>query len=108
MGGRIISAYCLETRRKFSERDENAVKKIRPISDLRNYTAVLNDVTEGSPVFLSGNDRCKYVIVDMRDYDRAQATIRLLNELEKGRRSGEENGWLTPEEVREHLGITEE
>ena len=27
----------------------------------------------------------------------------LLHELEKGKKSGEEKGWLTPEEVEEHL-----
>lgn len=76
---------------------------IKPISDLRNYTEVLNDVTVGSPVFLTKNGRGKYAIVDMYDYERTQATIRLMNELEKGRRSGEEKGWLTPEDVKEHF-----
>lgn len=27
----------------------------------------------------------------------------LLHELEKGKKSGEEKGWLTPEEVEEHI-----
>lgn len=76
---------------------------IKPISDLRNYTEVLNDVTVGSPVFLTKNGRGKYAIVDIYDYERTQATIRLMNELEKGRRSGEEKGWLTPEDVGEHF-----
>ena len=30
---------------------------IKPISDLRNYTEVLHDVTVGSPVFLTKNGR---------------------------------------------------
>ena len=29
-------------------------------------------------------------IVDMQDYERTQATLRLMNELAKGRKSGEE------------------
>ena len=78
---------------------------IKPISDLRNYTEVLNDVSAGSPVFLTKNGRGKYVIVDMYDYEKAQATLRLMNELEKGRRSGEEKGWLTPEEVEKHFKL---
>lgn len=81
---------------------------IKPISDLRNYTEVLNDVTVGAPVFLTKNGRGKYAIVDMYDYERTQATIRLMNELEKGRRSGEEKGWLTLEDVEKHLGIAHE
>ena len=46
--------------------------------------------------------------VDMHDYEKTQATLRLMNELAKGRKSGEEKGWLTLEAVEEHLGITHE
>ena len=78
---------------------------IKPISDLRNYSEVLRDVSEGSPVFLTKNGRGRYAIVDMQDYEKTQATRRLMNELAKGRRSGETEGWLTLEEVEAHLGI---
>ena len=40
---------------------------IKPISDLRNYSEVLRDVSEGSPVFLTKNGRGRYAIVDMQD-----------------------------------------
>ena len=80
---------------------------IKPISDLRNYTEVLNDVAVGAPVFLTKNGRGKYAIVDMAAYERTQAIIRLLNELEKGRRSGEESGWLSLEAVEAQLGLHE-
>ena len=78
---------------------------IKPISDLRNYTEVLRDVEEGSPVFLTKNGRGKYAILDMHDYEKAQATIRLMNEIARGRRSGETEGWLSMEAVEESLGI---
>lgn len=81
---------------------------IKPVSDLRNYSEVLQDVTEGSPVFLTKNGRGKYAILDMRDYEKTLATIRLMNELEKGRRSGESKGWLTLEAVEKNLGIADE
>ena len=81
---------------------------IKPISDLRNYTEVLQDVSVGAPVFLTKNGRGKYAIMDIHDYERAQATIRLLNELAKGRKSGEEKGWLTLEEVERELGVLDE
>ena len=81
---------------------------IKPISDLRNYTEVLRDVEEGSPVFLTKNGRGKYAILDMHDYEKAQATIRLMNEIARGRRSGETEGWLSMEAVEESLGIANE
>ncbi len=81
---------------------------IKPISDLRNYTEVLHDVAVGEPVFLTKNGRGPYALLDIRDYEKMQATIRLMNDLAKGRRSGETEGWLTLEEVEEHLGIAHE
>lgn len=81
---------------------------IKPISDLRNYSDVLRDVSMGAPVFLTKNGRGKYAIVDMQEYEKTQATIRLLNELAKGRKSGEEKGWLTLEAVESQLGIVNE
>lgn len=81
---------------------------IKPISDLRNYTEVLHDVTVGSPVFLTKNGRGRYAIVDINDYEKSLATIKLMNELAKGRRSGETEGWLTLEEVEANLGIADE
>ena len=81
---------------------------IKPISDLRNYSEALRDVAVGAPVFLTKNGRGRYAIVDMQDYEKTQATLKLMNELAKERRSGEEDGWLTSEEIENHLGIAHE
>jgi PHD/YefM family antitoxin component YafN of YafNO toxin-antitoxin module len=62
----------------------------------------------GSPVFLTKNGRGRYAIVDLRDYKKTQATLKLMSELDKGRRSGEEKGWLSIEEVEEYLGLGNE
>lgn len=69
---------------------------IVPISDLRNYSSVLENVAVGSPVYLTKNGRGCYAIVDIseqEEYEKAKAALRLMCELEKGKRSGEENGW---------------
>jgi PHD/YefM family antitoxin component YafN of YafNO toxin-antitoxin module len=79
---------------------------IKPVSDLRNYTAVLNDISAGSPVFLTKNGRGRYVMLDIEDYEKTQAGIRLMSELAKGRKSGEEQGWESIESVEATLGIT--
>jgi prevent-host-death family protein len=80
---------------------------IKPVSDLRNYTEVLRDIAAGSPVYLTKNGRGKYVILAMEDYEKTQAGIRLMAELAKGRRAGEEQGWETIENVEAALGITQ-
>ena len=79
---------------------------IRPISDLRNYSAVLQDVTVGSPVYLTRNGRGCYAIIDIAEYEEFQkekVALRLMCELERGRKSGEENGWLSDIEVRKRF-----
>ena len=76
---------------------------IKPISDLRNYSDVLRDVAVGAPVFLTKNGRGRYAIVDIQDYEKSRATIALLDELAKGKKSGEEKGWLSSEDVRAHF-----
>ena len=77
--------------------------KIKPISDLRNYNKVLRDVSVGEPVFLTKNGRGRYALVDIADYEKTHATIKLISELNKGRKSGEEKGWVLHEDVKAHF-----
>lgn len=79
---------------------------IKPVSDLRSYNEVLRDIEVGEPVFLTKNGRGKYVILDIKEYQKSQATIKLLSQLmeaEKAIVTGDE--WLSEEEVRQDLGI---
>jgi len=76
---------------------------IKPISDLRNYGEVLRDVAVGSPVFLTKKGHRRYAVLDIEEYklfEKAVAWRSLKAELEKGRLSGEENGWVSADEVR--------
>jgi prevent-host-death family protein len=81
---------------------------IKPVSDLRNYSEVLRDIAVGEPVFLTKNGRGRYAIVDIEEYEKTQATIKLMATLAKGEKSGKEKGWLTLDEVEVNLGITNE
>ena len=78
---------------------------IKPISDLRNYSEVLRDVTEGSPVFLTKNGRGRYAIIDIKDYEKSVAPQTLKEELYAGRQSGKEKGWYTAAEVQAKFGV---
>ena len=72
-------------RQKRAQKREENMPNIKPISDLRNYSDVLHDVAVGAPVFLTKNGRGRYAILDIQDFEKTQATIRLMNELAKGR-----------------------
>ena len=78
---------------------------IKPISDLRNYTEVLNEVREDSPVYLTKNGRGEYAIVKLEELDKLKSTIRLLSKLEEGEQSAREKGWLSADEVEASLGL---
>ena len=76
---------------------------IKPISDLRNYGAVLHDVAIGSPVFLTKNGHGRYAVMDIeeyKEYEKMLAWRQLFMELSEGRRSGEDDGWTPADDVR--------
>lgn len=79
---------------------------IAPISDLRNYGQVLENVKPNSPVYLTKNGRGEFSvhrIEDDEEFEKAKAMIKLLTELNKGFRSGDEQGWLSDEDVDRHF-----
>jgi prevent-host-death family protein len=78
---------------------------IKPVSDLRNYTDVLNEVREDSPVYLTRNGRGEYAIIKLKELDRLKSTIRLLSNLEEGEKSAREKGWLSAQDVEAKLGL---
>lgn len=64
---------------------------IQPVSELRNYNNILDEVKEGEPVYLTKNGKGVYAIIDIKDieeYEKAKAFATLLVELQKGEKSG--------------------
>ena len=79
---------------------------IKPVSDLRNYGEVLREVAIGAPVFLTKNGHGRYVVLDIDEYkefEKMTAGRTLKAELDRGRQSGEENGWIGADEVRARM-----
>ena len=75
---------------------------INPVSDLRNYNSVLEQVSVGTPVYLTVNGRGRFTIRDIADdeeFEKTKAMLRLMCELNTGVRSGEEEGWVSEEDV---------
>ncbi|MBQ7097610.1 MAG: type II toxin-antitoxin system prevent-host-death family antitoxin [Clostridia bacterium] len=78
---------------------------IRPVSDLRNYAEVLKEISFDEPVFLTKNGRGRYAIVDIEEYEKTKAIIKLMEKLAEGEKSVKENGWLSIDEVKDALGV---
>lgn len=77
---------------------------IRPVSDLRNYKSVLDEVTYGSPVYLTKNGRGDYAVITMKELDELNAMKALIHELAKGEESAKD-GWISLDEVEKRLGL---
>lgn len=80
--------------------------KILPISDLRNYTEVLNQVDVDKPVYLTRNGRGSYVISKIDDYDREVTVEALKNEIKKGAQSTEQGTASSISQIAQNFGIT--
>ncbi len=79
---------------------------VRPVSDLKNYDSVLDEVVFGSPVYLTKDGKDSYVIVDIKDQlenEKNKAALKLMCELNKGMKSGNDNGWLSEDEVLQYI-----
>ena len=60
---------------------------IIPVSDLRNYPSVLEQVSKDNPVYLTKNGRGAYVIMEIaefEEYTKEKAAMQLMIELSKG------------------------
>jgi antitoxin Phd len=79
---------------------------IKPVSDLRNYTEVLRSCQVGNPVFLTKNGRGRYVLLDIQEYEKQQAVIKLLSKLSEAEaviKTGEE--WKSLGDLKRALEI---
>lgn len=80
----------------------------RPVSDLKNYSEVLNDVTENECVILTKDGKESYAIMDIEmynsimEYKRKLAVDWLMAELEKADKCDK---YYTPEELDKELGL---
>ena len=72
----------------------------------KNYNKVLKNVTDGNPVYLTVNGRGKYIIQDInfeKEYEQMKAMLDLLLNLREGKLSGEKDGYISLEDVRNHF-----
>lgn len=81
------------------------MSNIVPISDLRNYNDVIKKCQSGSPVFLTKNGRGRYALLDVEDYEKMKASLKLMANLEEGEKAAREEGWLSADDVETSLGI---
>ena len=77
---------------------------IMPLSDLLNYNAVLEHVTEDRPVFLTKDGCGKYAIVDISAFERLNAELKLVSALVEGEACAYRKGWVSANDAKRRLG----
>ncbi len=81
---------------------------IKPISDLRDYTAVVNEVTYGNRVYLTRNGHGACAIVDMEELDeldKQKSIYQLLLKLQEAEKTVIEEGTISADELEAELGV---
>ena len=83
---------------------------IKPISDLRNYTDILQQVDVSKRVYLTRNGHGEYGILTMDEIDeldRYRAAYQLISKLKKSEERANLEGWIPSEDVEKELEVFE-
>lgn len=86
----------------------NVMPNIKPISDLRNYTAVVNEVSYGNRVYLTRNGHGACAIIDMKELDeldKQKALNQLLTKLQEAEKSVAEECTISADDLEAELGV---
>ena len=81
---------------------------IKPISELKNYTSVINQVSYGNRIYLTKNGHGKYAIIDMKELDeldRQKSLLQLMGKLNDAKASVKEEGTIPSEDLEAELGV---
>ena len=81
---------------------------IKPISELRNYTAVVNEVGYGSRVYLTKNGHGNITMIDMGELDDIEKELALYKfkyEMALAEKSIREEGTISADDLEAELGV---
>lgn len=81
---------------------------IKPISELKNYTAIINQVSYGNRIYLTRNGHGQCALVDMKELDeldKQKALLTLMGKLNDAKVSVREEGTISAEDLERELGL---
>lgn len=80
---------------------------IKPISDLKNYTAVVSEVKYGSHVYLTKNGHGNITMIDMQELDEIEKELAIYKfkyEVAVAEKSIREEGTISADDLEAELG----
>ncbi len=81
---------------------------IKPISELKNYTAIVNQVSYGNRIYLTKNGHGQCALIDMKELDeldKQRALLSLMSKLNDAKISVREEGTISAEDLEKELGL---
>ncbi len=81
---------------------------IIPVSDLKNYAAIVNQVTYGNRVYLTKNGHGQCALIDMAELDeldKQKALLHLMTKLTDAKASVTEEGTISADDLEKELGL---
>ncbi|GFI30436.1 MAG: prevent-host-death protein [Lachnospiraceae bacterium] len=79
------------------------MSNIRSISDMRSCSDILHNVNIHPSAFLTEPDSHESIVTEKSNMKKTDAALKLMAELAKGKKSGEEKGWLSSSDVKAHF-----
>ena len=81
---------------------------IKPISELRNYTTVVKEVSYGNRVYLTKNGHGTIAMIDMKELDELEKEIALYKfkvAMQEAEQSVQEEGTVSLADLRKELEV---
>lgn len=81
---------------------------IKPISDLKNYTAVVSEVKYGSRAYLTKNGHGNITMIDMQELDEIEKELAIYKfkyEMAVAEKSIREEGTISADDLEAELGV---
>lgn len=81
---------------------------IKPISELKNYTAVVSEVKYGSRVYLTKNGHGNITMIDMQELDEIEKELAIYKfkyEMAVAEKSIREEGTISADDLEAELGV---
>ena len=89
-------------------REGGFMPSIIPVSDLKNYAAIVNQVTYGNRVYLTKNGHGQCALIDIKELDeldKQKALLQLMTKLNDSKVSVIEDGTISADELEKELDL---
>lgn len=88
-----------------ARKEGELMPSIKPVSALKNYTSIVNEVSYGNRVYFTKNGHGTCALVDMAELDKQKALLQLMTKLAEAKVSVREEGTISADDLEKELGL---